>query len=105
MEEMIKDGRQVMILLDATIDDVDVPGGLKLPQLILKVGSPASTFLSIDDDRIQTCLQFGGTPYICVIPWKAVIAIALAEEAGGGGGGPKTQKDPPKVRSSSSRFL
>lgn len=74
--EMLDQG-MTMMHLDARKEGVDVPEGFKTDfhlRLNFSHRFNLSTFI-VEDDRIEADLSFGGTPYLCIIPWDAVFGM------------------------------
>jgi stringent starvation protein B len=71
------DGGMTMVHLDARFKGVDVPSscmGDAHLRLNFSYRFHLETF-DITADEITASLTFGGTPYICVIPWESVFAM------------------------------
>lgn len=75
LEHMLSENSQVMIVVDARADGVDVPSDFEDQyNLCLRLGHnlKPSIDLVIDDDGISCVLSFRKVPYQCLIPWEAV---------------------------------
>ena len=68
---------KVMIHLDARVPGVEVPDHLQSdPQLRLDFSYSFNLPLfHVEDDAIKATLSFGGNPFTCVIPWRAVYGM------------------------------
>jgi stringent starvation protein B len=78
MDTLLRDG-PVLVHLDPRRAGVEVPAQHRgEPRLILRFGhdlKPPILDLTIDESALSGTLTFRGTPYRCVLPWKAVFAI------------------------------
>lgn len=67
------------------------------PVLTLRIGyglQPPIPDLEIDAAGVRATLTFGGTPYHCVVPWRAM----LAAQVEGGATAPAPPRERPKLR-------
>ncbi len=63
--------------LDARAPGVSVPERFRSdPWLVLNYSYRYNVAdFAFDDNEVRATLTFGGQPYLCVVPWKAVFAI------------------------------
>lgn len=85
MHEWISDnGQTAHIVVDATVDGVEVPAEhVKEGKIILNIGHGATSNLSIGNEIIEFGARFGGAPRQLTIPVSAVLGI-YARETGQG---------------------
>lgn len=75
LEELLDLG-MVLVALDARVQGVDVPGHLgRDPQLRLNLSFRFGLPMSLDPWGIKATLTFGGVPYACRFPWKAIYLL------------------------------
>ena len=71
------DTGMTMLHLDARSDGVDVPEQFRTDvhlRLNFSYRFHLDTF-TINKDKVEASLSFGGSPYLCVIPWTAVFGM------------------------------
>jgi len=72
------------ILVDASVDGVDVPKRfVQDGQIVLNIGGDAIKMHVIDNERLQFSARFSGTPYDVLVPVEAVLAIYARENGQG----------------------
>jgi stringent starvation protein B len=85
LEELLGKGA-VLAHLDARQEGVVVPTAHKSEAgLVLRLGyglTPPIPDLAFDGDKITATLTFGGVPYACLLPWKAVFALVGEDNRG-----------------------
>lgn len=85
--EALLDKGPVLVHLDARRDTVAVPDRFRREaKLVLRFGyglSPPIPDLTVDDVGIGGTLVFGGVPFRCVLPWRAIFAVILDGESRG----------------------
>jgi stringent starvation protein B len=89
---------RVMLCLDATRKDVDVPRRFATDvglRLILNKSMPQPIY--INPDAVESELRFGGIPHYCVIPYDALWAVYNPEK-GQGMLWPESMPDPVRER-------
>ncbi len=101
------------LLVDATIEGVDVPRRyVENGRIVLNIAPSATAALSLGSDAVEFSARFGGTPVHLYIPVTAVMAIyarengqgmMFNEEGGGGDGGGGEGRSTEREKSSSSR--
>ena len=86
IEQLLERG-PVLVHVDARRDDAAVPARFRGdPKLVLRFGyglTPAIVDLLVDDTGISGTLTFGGVPFHCVLPWRAVYAAVVEGEQRG----------------------
>ncbi len=85
MDKLLGDG-PVLVHLDPRRDGVRVPDSFAgQPQLVLRFGfglAPPIPDLTVDEDGLSGTLTFRGTPFGCVVPWRAVFALVSEDGRG-----------------------
>ncbi|MBI5493779.1 MAG: stringent starvation protein B [Deltaproteobacteria bacterium] len=75
LNQLLEDGI-TMVYLDARAPGVDVPRALRgNPNLRLNVSRRFPRPLEVEEDGMTAVLSFGGVPYRCIIPWRAVFGM------------------------------
>lgn len=101
-EWMTDNGQTPHLVVDATLDGVDVPGPyVKDGKVILNVSWNATQGLRLGNDLVEFSARFGGKPHLVRIPIAAVLGI-YSRETGQGmlfqeeeGGTPPPAASPP----------
>lgn len=76
LEEALGRGK-VYIHLDPQVDGVSLPSHLmdrESVPLVIAWQAPGID-LALGAERIEATLRFGGTPFRCLVPWEALLAI------------------------------
>jgi stringent starvation protein B len=85
--EALLDRGPILIHVDSRHEGVDVPARLRgSPRLILRFGyglTPPIADLTVAEDTLSGTLTFGGVPYTCTVPWRAVYAVMVEGEQRG----------------------
>lgn len=88
---IVENNMTPQILVDATIEGVEVPThAIKDGKIVLNISTRSTTHLSIRDDSISFGTRFNGAHFNVCVPMKAVEVI-FARETGVGMGFPKEE--------------
>lgn len=75
-EWLLDCGEVPHLLVDATVDDADLPAAyVKDGRIVLNIGNTAVQSLDLGNEEITFAARFGGTPHAVRFPPRAVIAI------------------------------
>jgi stringent starvation protein B len=86
LESLLERG-PILIHVDSRHQAVDVPLRLRgNPRLVLRFGyglTPSIPDLAVEMAGISGTLTFGGVPYLCSVPWRAMYAVMVEGEQRG----------------------
>ncbi len=96
MHEWISDnGQTPHIVVDATMDGVDVPvEHINEGKIVLNISRSATSHLAIGNETVEFGARFGGTPRQISVPVTAVLGIYARETGQGMIFGAEDQPEP-----------
>lgn len=77
LEELLDTGLTVMIQIDSSHEDVEIPDHLKKNSyIVLEVGHNMSVpipDLELTQDGVSCTLSFNRSPFQCFLPWESIV--------------------------------